>query len=125
MSQAVETVTRYLQAFYSGDFEAARAVVAPELSFEGPFVKAADRETFFRSAGPLAALVRGHRLLHQWADDGDVCSIFELRLESPAGRATVPMAEWHTVRDRRIVAARVLFDSAAFRAVVPAPATAQ
>jgi hypothetical protein len=30
------------------------------------------------------------------------------------------MCEWHTVRGGRVVAARVYFDSAAFRALVPA-----
>jgi hypothetical protein len=103
MSEGAEIVTRYLQAFYSGDMAGAETVVAPDLSFEGPFVKVGDRSAFFRSAAPLAAIVRGHRLLRQWADDGEVCSIFDLTLESPLGRAVVSMAEWHTVRGARAV----------------------
>lgn len=117
---STQVVDHYLKAFYSGDFAAARALVAEDFSFEGPFVKTCTRDAFFASAGPLAQVVRGHRLLHQWADGSDVCSIFELALETPASAGTVLMTEWHRVADDRIASVRTIFDTAQFRAVLPA-----
>jgi hypothetical protein len=117
---AAALATRYLTAFYTADFSTASSLVTDDFAFRGPFVEARDRDTFFASARGLATIVRGHRLLRQWADGDQVCSIFEMHLETPAGSGSIPVSEWHTVRDGRIAAAHVLFDSGAFRVLVPA-----
>jgi ketosteroid isomerase-like protein len=117
---ASEVVNEYLRSFYSGDFDKAKALVSDDFHFKGPFVEATDKAAFFSSAAPLAKIVRGHRLLRQWADRGEVCSIFDVNLETPAGNGTVTMSEWHTVRDGKLNSGRVILDTAAFRALVPA-----
>lgn len=114
-----EAVRRYLELFYSGDLKSAGSFLAEEFSFVGPFVQTVGREAFLASARPLAAAVRGHRLLRQWEDAGEVCSIFELRLSAGGGSGTVVLCEWHEVHEGRIAKARALFDSAAFRALLP------
>jgi hypothetical protein len=80
MSEPTDVASEYLRAFYSGDHAAARALTADELTFAGPFVQTAGRAAFFASAAPLAQVARGHRLLRQWSDGDDVCSVFELAL---------------------------------------------
>jgi len=111
-------VNAYLQSFYSGNFGEAETVVSDDFHFKGPFVEAGTKEAFFLSAARLAPIVRGHKLLRQWADGDDVCSIFELRLETPVGAGSVEMSEWHTMRNGKLAAGRLLFDSSAFRALV-------
>ena len=112
------TVSRYLAAFYSGDFATARSVLADGFSFHGPFVQATGADAFFAAAEGLRSLVRGHRLLRQVCDGEEVCSLYEVDLETPTGAGSVPMSEWHVVRDGRIASGRVLFDTAAFRTIV-------
>jgi hypothetical protein len=56
--------------------------------------------------------VRGHRLQRQWADDPDVCSVYEVDLETPAGTEPVLMSEWHTARDGQLASGRLVFDTA-------------
>jgi len=119
MGAAAKIANEYLKAFYSGDVAGARATVTEDFSFTGPFVQTSSRDAFFQSAAPLARIVRGHRLLKQWDDGDDVCSFYELNLETPAGKGAVLMSEWHTVRRSKLVSARVVFDTAAFRALVP------
>lgn len=116
---ALGVVNRYLDGFYRGDHEAARAEVAPDFSFKGPFLEVVGKESFFAGAAGLKRIVRGHRMLRQWVQGGDICSVYEVTLETPAGAGSLPMSEWHTVRDGHLIAGRVLFDSAAFRALVP------
>lgn len=86
-------------------------------------------------------IVRGHQLRRQWVDhsdstDGDaddgsgsgndtvigaeVCSIYDVRIETPAGTGSVTMSEWHTVRAGRLAAALVLFDPARLHALLSA-----
>jgi ketosteroid isomerase-like protein len=120
MSGATKVVNEYLAAFYSGDLDAARAVVAEGYVFKGPFVEASDREAFFQSAARLVAIARGHRLLKQVEQGEEVCSLYEVNIVTAAGSAPVTMSEWHAVRDGRLASGRAVVDTAAFRALVPA-----
>jgi hypothetical protein len=114
-----EVASAYLTAFYTADFEAARALLAEDFSFHGPFVQVRGRDPFLDSAAGLKPVVRGHRLLRQWADGAEVCSWYDLDLETPVKSGSVTMSEWHTVREGKLVSGRVVFDAAAFRAFLP------
>jgi ketosteroid isomerase-like protein len=115
---ASETVNLYLDAFYLGDFDRARSVVANDFSFRGPFVEVRGREPFFASAEGLRGIVRGRRMLRQWVEGDEVSSIYEVLIETPTRAGSVVMSEWHVVRDGELISGRVLFDTAAFRDVV-------
>ncbi len=112
-------VAEYLTAFYRGDLDRVGQVLAQGFAFEGPFLRVEGRDGFLAGAEGLRSIVRGHRLLHQWDDGTDVSSVYEVDLETPGGRGSVLMSEWHTVRDGQLVSGRVVFDTAAFRALVP------
>jgi predicted SnoaL-like aldol condensation-catalyzing enzyme len=113
-------VVGYLDAFTNGDVEAARAFVADDFSFHGPMLQVEGKDAFFDGAGGLAPMLRGYRLLRQWEDGDDVCSVYELNVESPAGRGSVVMSEWNTVRNGQLTSARLLFDTPAMQALMPA-----
>jgi ketosteroid isomerase-like protein len=115
-----EIVRAYLIAFYAGDFDGAQALVADDFAFDGPFVSVTGKEAFFAGAEGLRSITRGHRLLRHWEDAGEVCSIYEVDLVTPVARGSVLMTEWHVVRDGRLASGRVVFDSAAFRSLLPA-----
>ena len=116
---AAQLVVRYLTAFYSGDFEGAEPLVAGDFSFRGPFLEVDGRAAFFEGAEGLRRIVRGHRLLRQWENGAEVCAIYEVDIETPLGAGAVLMSEWDTVHGGQIIASRVIFDSALFRALVP------
>ncbi len=113
------SVDVYLSAFYTGDFDTARSVVAENFRFDGPFVQAVGRDAFFASAEGLRPIVRGHRLCHRWIDGPEVCSLYEVDFQTPAASGSVTMSEWHSVRDGLLTSGRVVFDTAAFRALLP------
>lgn len=117
---ATSVVNDYLDAFYAGDHDAARNLVADQYSFSGPFVTVTGKDPFFDSAAGLKSMVRGHRLVRQWSEGEDICSIYDVTLSGPGGAGTVTMSEWHQVSGGLLQSGRVLFDSAAFRALLPA-----
>jgi len=118
---AARIVSDYLTALYAGDFDTARALVTDDFSFRGPFIETSGKDAFFKGAEGLKRIARGHSLLRQWVDGDNVCSVYELHLETPAGAGSVPMSEWHAVRGGQLASGLVLFDSAAFRKLVPGP----
>jgi hypothetical protein len=120
MTDSKQIVNAYLAAFYAGDVERARPLLAEDFTFVGPFVAANGKRSFLESAARLAPIVRGHHILRQWQDTSEVCSIFELHLQTAIGTGTVTLCEWHTIRHALLAAGRVIFDTAAFRTLVPA-----
>ncbi len=121
MNATSHVVIEYLTAFYSGDFNKAQSLLADDFSFRGPFLQVDRKDAFFKGAQGLKPIVRGHRMLRQWEDGDDVCSVYELNVETPLGAGSVLMSEWNTVRGGQIVSGVVVFDTAAFRALVPQP----
>ena len=119
MSTAAETVNEYLDAFTSGNLEQARELVAEDFSFTGPMLQAEGRDAFFEGAEALAPIVRGYRMLRQWVDGDDVSSVYEFNVETPAGSGTVVMSEWNRVENGQLQSARLVFDTAAFNALMP------
>jgi hypothetical protein len=113
------TVRDYLDAFYSGDYDTARHLLADDLAFRGPFVEVNDADAFLASAQPLRAIVRGHRLIRQWQDDDQVSTLYQMNIETPAGTRSVLVSEWNTIREGRVSSASLVFDTAAFRKLLP------
>lgn len=125
MSTPAQIFTDYLTAFTSGDLDTARSLVADDFTFDGPMMQVSGKEAFFAGAGQLAPVVRGFKMLRQFEDGDEVCSIYEFRVGSPATPGSVVMSEWCTVRNGRLASARLVFDTAAFGKLMPAPAEAQ
>ncbi len=119
MSNPGQVVADYLNAFWSGDSVAARSFITEDFSFEGPFVQVEGKDAFFASAVGLVSIVRGYRMLHQWEDGENVCTFYEFNVETPLGKGSVLTAEWNRVHDSQIASARLVFDSSAFRKLVP------
>ena len=114
-------VNQYLKLFYLGDFEGAERFVADEFHFKGPFVEVNGRYEFVAAASRLRPVVRGHVLLKQWEEGADVCSIYDVNLQTPAGSGNVTMAEWNRVLNGKLISGRLIFDTGEFRKIVPAP----
>ncbi len=121
MGDSSKVVNEYLTAFTAWDIDGLRTHLADEFSFVGPSSRADGRDTFLAGAGRLAPIMRGYRILRQWEDGGDVCTVYEFDLQTAAGAGSVLMCEWNTVRDGRVTGSRLLYDTGAWNALVPVP----
>ena len=117
-------VDQYLTSFYMGDFESAESLVSDNFHFRGPFVEVTGRREYFSAASRLREILHGHVLLKQWEDQADVCSIYDVNLQTPARSGSVTMVERNRVLNGKLVSGRLIFDTDAFRKIVPmAPPT--
>lgn len=87
MGHPSRVVNQYLEAFWSGDFDTARTLVADAFSFQGPFLQTDDKQAFFAGSSGLLPIMRGYRLLRQWEDGDKVCSVYEFNVGTRPGRA--------------------------------------
>ena len=67
--------------------------------------QAAGKEAFFTGAVGRHGIGRGHRLLRQWEDGSDVCSIYKVSLETPVGRGEA--CSWGSGTSCRMPSSRV------------------
>ena len=103
----------YLERFTAGDTDGAADLLADEFSFVGPMLHATSKAEFLAGSAALGPIVRGCDIHRQWVDGDDVCSIYDFKVETPIGAASIQMAEWSVVRDGKLVSSRLLFDMAA------------
>ena len=110
----------YLERFTAGDADGAAELLDDEFSFHGPILQANSKAEFLAGSAALGPIVRGCAFHHQWVDGDDVCSIYDFKVETPLGAGSIPMAEWSVVRGGKLVSSRLLFDTAAMAALMPA-----
>lgn len=107
-------VSAFLAAFLSGDIDRARAMVSDDFSFRAPLHRGhGDKAACFAGAERKTRFIRGFRILRQWEDGDEGCTVYELDIQTPEGAAPMAMSEWHTVRAGRVASTYMVFDSAA------------
>ena len=105
---ARDVVDRYFAALARKDFAAMRPLLHDDVVFEGVLGTTAGAEDYIRGlTRMMASMTRVERQVIV-AEGEDVMQVYDLVLGSPA--VTLPIAQWLTVRDGRIAAARVYFD---------------
>lgn len=119
MSQA-DVFRSYLERFTAGDVDGAAELLTDDFTFVGPVLQANGKAEFLAGAAGLGPIVRGYEMQRQWVDGDEVCSVYDFKIETPAGAGSIPMAEWSVIRDGKLVSSRLLFDTAAMAALMPA-----
>jgi ketosteroid isomerase-like protein len=106
---------KFFKAWTTADFETARAQLHDDVSFEGPLDRFDNADAYIGSLRGLAQIVKAAEEQKVFVDGNDVCVIYHLVTNTPAG--TSPVAEWYHLRDGKISAVRVFFDSRPFAAM--------
>lgn len=112
---AAKIVTEYLVAYASGDADQAASLVTEDFSFQGPMQATEGRDALRAIVTHLAPRARGCRILRQWEDGDDVCSIYEFNFESSDRGTSLLVSEWNTVREGQVASSRMVFDTGPFR----------
>lgn len=109
----------YLRLFTSGDKAGAAELLTEDFRFHGPMLRSEGKAAFLEGSEPLCPIMRGADVHRQWEEGDEVCSIYDFKIETPAGVVAIPMAEWTTFRDGKLTSARLFFDTAAITAAQP------
>lgn len=110
MGQALDLVNRFLQSqdpsFLADDFQ-----------FLGPVDQTTGIDAFMKLNAGFFPLVTGMRMLKQFEQGSDVCSLYEMDLTSPSGTSlTLHIADWVVVESGKMVKERIYYDAREFAA---------
>jgi len=111
--EPIDLVTAYQDAWTAGDLDLAATFLAPDFTFESPgarFSSAADFLPFL--TGFRSRIGGGWRQVAAFGDADEVLVMYELR--GPAGQALPLTVDHFVVRDGRIAAETLVFDTASF-----------
>jgi ketosteroid isomerase-like protein len=111
-SDAKAVAGRFFEAWTTGDFDTARSLLHDDVSFAGPLDRFDSADAYIAALSGLSPMVRAVEERKVFVDGDDVCVIYDLVTNSPAG--TAPTAEWYHVRAGRISSVRVFFDARPF-----------
>lgn len=111
MANVLDIVKRYRAAFYGGDTDAARELLADDFVLTGPAVST-DPDKFIKTSGHVASGLEAIEVHKAFVDGVDVCVIFDLLVDHEVGR--MRMVDWYHLQDDRIASIWTLFDMAPF-----------
>ncbi len=115
MGQASDVVNRFYEVTNARRAQDLAPLVRDDVTLVGPLMQAAGAAEYLAMNEQLLGFHAGTRMLRQFEDGDDVCSIYELDMKTPSGGSlTLAMADWIRVEDGRIVSQRIYFDPRGF-----------
>jgi SnoaL-like domain len=115
---AQSVTERFLTAFYSGDNQGTRDAVTPDFTMLGPFATVHDADELLELSAGLMKIARGHKILRCVTAGDEVAALYEIGVQGPTGQGSLAVGGWFTVAGGRLRRGRVIYDSAAFAAIV-------
>lgn len=121
MGKSLETVNQFLELTSpkGRSIQELLPKIAELLSgnfvFSGPLMKVEGREKYIALLSQFLAVHSGFKVIRQFEDGDEVCSINELVVTAPSGdQVKMEMAEWFKLRDGRISEHSIFYDPSEF-----------
>jgi ketosteroid isomerase-like protein len=124
MGKAVDVVNRFYDVCNNRQGEGLENLIAGGVTFEGPLMKLTGAHEYLSAIRPFLKFHQGMRMLRQFEDGGDVCSLYEMTLATPAGGPlNLAFADWVRIEDGKVAEQRLYYDPREFaRAFMPSSA---
>ena len=110
MGQALEVANRYFDTWQNKDGEGLADLLSDDFSFIGP-IDRLDKAGMLAAVPMMGKAIEKFHVQHQFEDGDNVCCIYDLDMATPAGKMTIPMAEWLQVSNGRISRIKLFFDA--------------
>ncbi len=112
MGLASEIVNKFMQTHDT-------SLLADDIKFVGPISQATGIEDYMRASASFFQMVTGTRVLSQFEDGNNVCTIYEMDVKLPTGSShTISIAEWAVVENGKLQQDHVYFDASVFAPVL-------
>jgi ketosteroid isomerase-like protein len=115
MGKTLETVNRFYDTTENKKGRGLETMLAKDMTFVGPLMKTSGAEEYIDSTKQFLQMHRATRMLKQFENGNDVCSIYEMDIATPAGGTiTVELTDWIQVADDKVVKQKIYYDPREF-----------
>ena len=104
---AADIAAAYFDAWQAGDFARLRAILADDVTFDGPLGHAGNAEECIAGLKRMSQIVTGIVIRKTFIDGADVLTWFALHTTQAD---PLPTVNWRHVEDGKITSIRVTFD---------------
>ena len=120
MGKALDVVNQYYDLLNNKNFISLKDLLSEEMSFAGPLVQRSDADEYIEALKRLFKFHKKSQMLKQFENGNDVCSIYDLVKDKPAGGSlSVTIADWIRVVDGRIIEQKIFYDPRKFTKAFP------
>jgi len=115
MDSPSDVALKYFDHWSRKDYEGSAMYLDENLSFKGPIDTFNNAKDYLNAISRLGQIVMEVRKQKTFIDGKDVCIVYELVTNTPAG--TVPCAEWIHSDHGKVKSIQVFFDARPFAAM--------
>jgi len=108
-----QVITKYHNAWTSGDMQAARLCLTDDLDFQGSIDTFHKADDFVASLTIFQKMLRRVNLIQSFYSESGAALLYDCDTMSPAG--LIRTAEFFTVADNKIKSIRLVFDATELR----------
>ena len=120
MWKALEVVNQYYDLLNNKNFSGLKDLLSENMSFTGPVVQRSGANGYIDALKRLFKFHKKSQMLQQFENGNDVCSIYDLIMDKPAGGSlSVVIADWIRVVDGRIAEQKIYYDPREFVKAFP------
>jgi ketosteroid isomerase-like protein len=115
MGKALETVKRFYDATENKKGRGLETILAKDMAFIGPLMKTSGAQDYIDSTRQFLQMHKATRMLKQFENGNDVCSIYEMDIATPSGgMITIELTDWIQVADGRVAKQKIYYDPREF-----------
>lgn len=112
MGQALNVFNKFL-------LEQDVSVIADDFKFIGPVDQTDGKAEFLQLSANFTPMIAGMRMLKQFENENDVCSIYEMDVNLPNDKTiTLKISDWVVVKDGQMVEEQIMYDAREFAAAM-------
>jgi ketosteroid isomerase-like protein len=115
MGKALETANRFYDTAENKKGRGLETILANDMTFVGPLMKTFGAEEYISSTKQFLQMHRATRMLKQFENGNDVCSIYEMDIATPdGGIITIELTDWIQVSNGKVAKQKIYYDPRVF-----------
>lgn len=115
MGKALEIANRFYDTTENKKGKGLETILAKDMTFTGPLMKTSGMYDYIELTKQFLQMHRATRLLKQFENGDDVCSIYEMDIATPAGGIiTLELTDWIQVSNGKVAKQKIYYDPREF-----------
>lgn len=115
MGKALETVNRFYDITENKKGQGLETILAKDMTFAGPLMRTSGARDYIDTTKQFLQMHKGTRMLKQFENGNDVCSIYEMDVGTPDGSTiTLELTDWVQVANDRVAKQKIYYDPREF-----------